>query len=122
MERAMIDWTKPVRHIGTKQPGRVLCTDGPGEYPVAVWWEHHDGPCSYTPDGRANIDWHAEVENIPQPPTVLWANYYKDGGGLAGSFDFKEDADRFANRLARTALFRIEISPDSETLTGERVE
>jgi len=112
----MIDWTKPVRRIGIHQLGRVLCTDGPGEYPVAVWWEYHDGPCSYTLDGRANIDWHAEVENIPQP-TVLWLIVHSAENGAYEVRDFRTN---FVGD--RPVQYRLEISEDGKTITGERVE
>lgn len=124
MSEQKIDWTKPVRMIGTNRTGRVLCTGHPGDFPVAVWWEGRAEPNSYTLDGRENIDGPVDVENIPQP-TVLWCNYYGEWRGHRPSgfctYGTRDMADLNAS-LDRTALYRLEISEDGKTITGERVE
>lgn len=112
----MIDWTKPVRMIGTNGTGRVLCTDHPGDFPVAVWWEGRAEPNSYTLDGRENIDGPVDVENIQQP-TVLWLIVYNTEHEAYEVRDFK------TNFIGDPpAQYRLEISPDGKTITGERVE
>ena len=118
MSEQKIDWTKPVRMIGTNGTGRVLCTDHPGDFPVAVWWEGSAEPNSYTLDGRENINGPVDVENIPQP-TVLWANYYMNDKLYC--YSSMETASEHAGGN-RTALYRLEISEDGKTITGERVE
>jgi hypothetical protein len=66
-----IDWSKPVRTIGTKEPLRVLCTDAPGEYSV-VCITAKGVVTRYKPNG---ITWFPDqiAENAPPPKVTRTA-------------------------------------------------
>lgn len=92
-----IDWTKPVRTKDGRAV-RVLCTDGPGEYPVAAYIEGERNPRSWTLDGYFHINERhrtLDLENAPRRvKKTWWMNVFDDG-----SFDHYEtkelaDSDR----------------------------
>lgn len=76
-----IDWTKPVRTKDGRAV-RVLCTDGPGSYPVAGYIAGDTNPRSWTLDGYFHInarDITLDLENAPQRiQREYWVNVYKD--------------------------------------------
>ena len=88
-----IDWTKPVRTKDGRAV-RVLCTDGPGDYPVIGIVDDTPVPQTWTLDGCFWAKEFSEcyLENAPQRiKKTLWMNIFNDG-----SFDLfgaKEDAD-----------------------------
>ena len=80
----VIDWTKPVRTKGEKTPVRIVCTDGPGDYPVVGFIGESDTAEQWTIIGRyfsedTNDD---DLENIPLEPKRIkierWANVYDE--------------------------------------------
>ena len=80
-----IDWTKPVRTKSKKTPVRIVCTDGPGDYPVVGFIGDSDTAEQWTIDGKyvaADVD-DADLENTsPEPKRIRierWANIYDDG-------------------------------------------
>lgn len=79
----MIDWTKPVIRIGNGAPARVLCTDGPEPYPIAVWVAGAITPYALTRDGRLCVDdLTAAFANAPEPeaePMKITLVVWKDG-------------------------------------------
>jgi hypothetical protein len=104
-----IDWTKPVR---TKD-GRavqVLCTDGPGDYPVAGYVDGLTNPRSWTLNGYHHVNKrHStfDLENAPQRiQREYWVNVYATC--LGSSHDTKEDADYHATGQ-RLACVKITI-------------
>jgi hypothetical protein len=100
--KEMIDWTRPVirkTDPDDAPPGRVLCTDQPGKYPVAVWWPDSTSPFSYTMDGRIEADQRLPaVRNVP-PRKVKQERWVLLCRGLNNAviisqhaYDSKEDA------------------------------
>lgn len=78
-----IDWTKPVRTKDGRAV-RVLCTDGPGGYPVVGFIGDNTCPDQWTLDGLFCVDErHAlDLENAPQRiQREYWVNVYKDHVG-----------------------------------------
>ena len=78
-----IDWTKPVR---TKdgRPVRVLCTDGPGDYPVVGFVDKCPAAQQWTLAGawEKGSTHEKDLENAPQRiQREYWANIYSDGAG-----------------------------------------
>ena len=49
-----IDWSKPVRTKDGRAV-RVLCTDGPGDYPVVGLAQYYPYPLTWTMQGRRNL-------------------------------------------------------------------
>lgn len=81
-----IDWTKPVYRIDDEKfecPGRVLCTDGPGEYPVVIAWRAASAVKTYTLGGLEFSGCPPAVRNAPEKPELVqyerWVNLYPDG-------------------------------------------
>lgn len=82
-----IDWTKPVRTKDGRAV-RVLCTDGPGDYPVVGFVEGKTTPITWTIYGyrNANAVDDTDLENAPQRfKKTWWMNVFDDG-----SFDYHE--------------------------------
>lgn len=81
-----IDWTKPVRTKDGRAV-RVLCTDGPGEYPVAGYIEGEMNPRSWSLNGQIHKRTpHSQydLENVPQRiQREYWVNVYQNGLGTA---------------------------------------
>ena len=75
-----IDWTKPVRTKDGRAV-RVLCTDGPGDYPVCGYIDGDLGPQTWALDGvflNGGIG-HLNLENAPQRiQREYWVNVYAD--------------------------------------------
>lgn len=103
-----IDWTKPVRTKDGRAV-RVLCTDGPGVYPVVGIVTGEDAPEQWTIGGKFydNEDSECDLENAPQRiQREYWVNVY--GSCLSSNHDTKEDADYHATG-ARLACVKITI-------------
>lgn len=115
----MIDWTKPVRWTDNGDQAEVLKVNGDG-----TAWVAAKAGYAYLFDSNGKRNGVVNVENIPQP-TVLWCNYYGEWRGHRPSvfcaYGTRDMADLNAS-LCRTALYRLEISEDGKTITGERVE
>ena len=102
IEPKPIDWTKPVRTKDGRAV-RVLCTDGPGEYPVVGFVDGDADPLTWTMGGQFLDDTTRkfDLENAPQRiQKTWWMNVFDDG-----SFDHYEtkelaDADRGRGILA----------------------
>lgn len=63
----MIDWTKPVRTVGLKDPVRILCTDAPGRQPIVGIVK--DEVLQWTPGGSLFLEPEPsglDVENVPE--------------------------------------------------------
>ena len=82
-----IDWTKPVETVDGRKV-RILCTDGPEEYPIVGIIE--DEVQTWTKEGEFhrysyNSEW-LNLRNVPEPPkehTVTVELYRHYGGTLA---------------------------------------
>lgn len=75
-----LDLTKPVQTRDGRKV-RLLCTDGPGEYPVIGIIEcDHDGVCRWPLNGRVtmNVDMSIDLVNTPAAPRTFerWFNVY----------------------------------------------
>lgn len=74
-----IDWTKPVRTKDGRAV-RVLCTDGPGEYPVAGYVEYETNPRSWTLSGYFHINERHSTLDLESAPQRIqreyWVNVY----------------------------------------------
>lgn len=103
-----IDWTKPVRTKDGRAV-RVLCTDGPGDYPVVGFVGHNTAPEQWTLDGEwIKDDIHEnDLENVPQRiQREYWVNVY-DGVETLFWYDTKKEADE--NGGQRFACVKITI-------------
>lgn len=106
-----IDWTKPVRTKDGRAV-RVLCTDGPGYYPVAGYIEGDIEPQTWALDGEFLLGGtgHLNLENIPQRiKREYWVNVYKNTKIPYVHFT-KQDADNEAGE--RFACVKITIDCD----------
>lgn len=104
-----IDWTKPVRTKDGRAV-RVLCTDGPGEYPVAGYIEGEMNPRSWSLNGQIHKRTphsQLDLENVPQRiQREYWVNVYPNGSGsLCGT---RQRADCLAGS-GRLACVKITI-------------
>ena len=103
-----IDWTKPVRTKDGRAV-RVLCTDGPGDYPVVGLAQYYPYPLTWTMQGGRNLfaDVPFDLENAPQRiQREYWVNVYATC--LGSRHDTKEDADYHATG-GRLACVKITI-------------
>lgn len=103
-----IDWTKPVRTKDGRAV-RVLCTDGPGEYPVVGFINGIDGPECWHADGRyfESFGDDRDLENAPQRiQREYWVNVY-DGVAELYTYHSRKEADENAGQ--RFACVKITI-------------
>ena len=113
-----IDWTKPVRTKDGRAV-RVLCTDGPGDYPVVGFIDGVDGPECWHADGRyfESFGDNRDLENAPQRiQREYWVNVYEDSGYDA-IHDSSEHAAEFRN-TKRKCLGCVKITIDCEEGEG----
>lgn len=114
-----IDWTKPVRTKGTKKPVRIVCTDGPGDYPVVGFIGDDTDPYQWTLDGNWLVDdvHDDDLENAPQRiQREYWVNVYDDSGYDA-IHDSAKHAAEFRN-TKRNCLACVKITIDCEEGEG----
>ena len=66
----MIDWTKPVRTVGSKTPVKILSLEGPGKMSVVGYLMDGDADiCTWYPGGGFSVDplSHCmDLENVPE--------------------------------------------------------
>jgi hypothetical protein len=75
----MIDITKQYQTRDGRKV-RILCTDGPGRYPVVGLVDGHPGASTWTNDGRANLGYAGEQAcDLIEAPKVItgWVNMYR---------------------------------------------
>jgi hypothetical protein len=103
----MIDWTKPVRHVETKEPWRVLCTDRPRPYELVLLMNSVGDTLCVSADGKVGANSIA-FENIPERREA-WVNIYRrpPSSPEAHVHFTREEADNRAGR-SRIACIRIE--------------
>lgn len=98
-----IDWTKPVRTKDGRAV-RVLCTDGPREYPVAGYIEGEMNPRSWSLNGQIHKRTpHSQydLENVPQRiQREYWVNVYQNGLGTAYETKYAANEARGTQCLA----------------------
>ena len=102
-----IDWTKPVRTKDGRAV-RVLCTDGPGDYPVVGFIDGVDGPDCWHIDGRyfESFGDDRDLENAPQRIQAdVWVNVYPNGNYY--TYRTREAADKDVS--SRFACVKITI-------------
>lgn len=110
-----IDWTKPVRTKDGRAV-RVLCTDGPGVYPVIGLV---DGECrtwSWTADGMqmTGITGPCALENTPRRvKKTWWINVFENG-----SFDYYETKEAADNDRGRGIFACVPFPIDCEEGEG----
>lgn len=79
------------------KPVRLLCTDGPGSYPVLGFVGDSDFVTKWLPDGSTDMIAHPLVEVVPRVRVEMWVNILKWEGSDSPVFtDFRlsrEDAD-----------------------------
>ena len=113
-----IDWTKPVRTKDGRSV-RVLCTNGPGKYPVAGYVEGEYRPRTWLLDGVELIGTvgPCDLENAPQRiQREYWVNVYEDSGYDAIHNSAKHAAE-FRN-TKRKCLACVTITIDCEKGEG----
>ena len=102
----MIDLTKPVQTRDGRKV-RVLCTDGPEEFPVAGYVARAKRPTVWTRGGHYNLNLReAEIDliNVPEK-RVVWVNMYPSK--IAQPHTSKINADQRADH-DREARIRVE--------------
>lgn len=105
-----IDWTKPVRTKDGRAV-RILCTDGPGDYPVVGFVDGKTTPGTWTIYGyrNANAVHDTDLENAPQRiQREYWVNVYKDDEACIPMHQTLEEANRCAE-YDRIACVKITI-------------
>ena len=103
-----IDWTKPVRTKDGRAV-RVLCTDGPGDYPVVGLVLEIAEPQTWTIGGQFLDDTtrNLDLENAPRRiQREYWVNVY-EGVAELYSYHSKKEADE--NAGDRFACVKITI-------------
>ena len=80
----MVDYTKPVRTIGTKEPAKIISLDGREPYSVLGYIGESVNIKSWTIDGlylvEGGVSDFLNLENIPQKRSG-WRNVYMRHGG-----------------------------------------
>ena len=98
-----IDWTKPVRTKDGRAV-RVLCTDGPGEYPVVGFIDGSPAAIQWTLLGEFIQGYPREkdLENVPQRiQREYWVNVYAEKAIASLHYTrIGADASELPNRLA----------------------
>ena len=110
-----IDWTKPVRTKDGRAV-RVLCTDGPGDYPVVGFVDGYNRAGAWALTGKnADIPGRDfDLENAPQRiQREYWVNVYENR--INSGYDTKEVANKFA---APGRLACVKITIDCEEGEG----
>jgi|GEM_PF-1093894 len=110
-ERKPIDWTKPVRTKNGKSV-RVLCTDGPGEYPVIGIVDENSIPQTWTLSGQYNLTGHDSFYDIKNAPQRIqrecWVNVYADHA-VGKLWDTREEALRMIRSAGPIACVKVVI-------------
>ena len=78
-----LDLTKPVRTRDGRKV-RILCTDGPGKYPICGYKEGFDAPCTWRTDGRfADSGAYSgnDLVNIEPEPVTMWIPLFLGSDG-----------------------------------------
>ena len=102
----MIDLTKPVQTRDGRKV-RVLCTDGPEEFPIAGYVEGATMPSIWASDGKFNPRSNCaylDLINVPEK-RVVWVNMYPSK--IAQPHTSKINADQRADH-DREARIRVE--------------
>ena len=99
-----LDLTKPVQTRDGRKV-RLLCTDGPGEYPVIGIIEGRDDVCRWPLNGRVAPygDLSVDLINTPAAPRTFerWFNVYRSGDDDGYNTRQEADGHVLTGRIAR---------------------